>query len=615
MTWMPRLVVLFPVLAALIGLLVRRSRTLARMVAVAGALGATGAAIAEWASAPDPGQAVDTVGRLPIPGFEINLRLIYDNPAGITATVVTFVTLMIQLFTVWYLADDDRYEQFAASVSLFASGMLLVVQSNDILLSLVGWEVMGWCSYLLIGHFSRKESARRAAYKAFMVTRFADVGFVLGVGWFIATTRSSDLTLIAEHFEGQHSWALTLGLVGLLAGIAGKSGLIPFHDWLPDAMEGPTPASALIHAATMVAAGTYLLFRLFPLYAEDSSFRLIVAILCGATMMWAGFLAFGQVDVKRLLAYSTLSQVAIMASANAVAEAESPAGPALGHLWSHAFFKALLFLGAGWLSVLVGGTAFGVVRGGLRKDTWLKIFMAIGLLSLAGVPPLVGFFSKDAVIGLAEEDAFKAGHLPGWIVFISLMVTVLLTAAYCTRAWLLLSRGEPTEHGEAHGHGHAPSSTHPPLAAGPVGVLALLTVVGAVLLLKMPGGLHIAPVTAVISIVLILGAAAAIWSRSHQGEADPAELLLGKPGMERFSAGFGMDKVYVAFGQFILKLARLTAFLDREVVDAYPRAGAITFRAASDLGHKAHRAVPSTGLVGVVLGVVALGVLGVTLWH
>ncbi len=612
MTWAPRLVVLFPVVAALLGLLTRRIRALSMVCAVGGAGLAVVAAVLEWINAPSSPETVETIGRLPIPGLDISLRLINDNVAGITATVVTVVTLMIQIFTVWYLADDDRYEVFASSVSLFASGMLLVVQSADLILSLVGWEVMGWCSYLLIGHFSRKASARRAAYKAFMVTRFADVGFVLGVAWFIASTRSSELPAISEMLGETHSWPLTLAIIGLLAGIAGKSGLIPFHDWLPDAMEGPTPASALIHAATMVAAGTYLLYRLFPLYAGDSTVRLVVGILTAATMVWAGFLAFGQLDVKRLFAYSTLSQVAIMASANAVAEPEHAAGAALGHLWSHAFFKALLFLGAGWLSVLVGGTAFAVVRGGLRKDTILKWCMAIGLLSLAGIPPLVGFFSKDAVITLAEEDAM-AGRAVGWIVLIALMVTVALTAAYCTRAWILLTRGEPTAHGESHGH--VPSSSHPTGAMLPVAFLALLSVGGVALMVKMPGGLHIGIVTAVISMLLIAGVALGVWGISHRGTVDPAEARLGLAGMEKFSAGFGMDGVYAAFGQFVLKAARLAAYLDRNVVDAYPRGAAIGVRSVSQLGDKAHRSVASTGLVGVVLGVVALGVLGVTLWQ
>jgi len=246
---------------------------------------------------------------------------------------VALVGLAIQLFTKWYLHDDDRYGVFVASVSLFLAGMLLVVLSGDLVLTLVGWEVMGWCSYLLIGHNSRRDSASRAAIKAFLVTRTADLAFVIGLIILASgaqTTSIRDLMVYWATLPG--STLLTAAFICLLSGIAGKSAQFPFHDWLPDAMEGPTPASALIHAATMVAAGTFVLSRLFPIFVLSDPARLVLAVITAVTMIGAAIIAFGQSDLKRLLAYSTVSQIAIMLSALAVAPASTGAGPAVLHL-------------------------------------------------------------------------------------------------------------------------------------------------------------------------------------------------------------------------------------------------------------------------------------------
>ncbi len=364
------------------------------------------------------------------------LHLLSDRLSGLVALAVALVVVAIQVFTAWYLRDDPRYGQFAATVSLFASGMLLLVQASDLVLMLVGWEIMGWCSWLLIGHDSERPEARRAAYKAFIVTRVADIGMVVGLVALAVRAGSTDLISVLT--ADGHETALTVGLVGVIIGVAGKSGLIPFHDWLPDAMEGPTPASALIHAATMVAAGSYVIARLFALYAGHDGARTLLAVLAAATMVYAALLALVQTDLKRMLAYSTLSQIAIMLAALAAAPRDIGSAPAVSHLVGHAFFKSLLFLAAGWLSVLAGATALAALRGRLHGRGALRWSMGLGLAALAGVPPLIGFFTKDTVIDAALEGATGGGGARAWLVVVALFVTVVLTAAYCARTWLLL---------------------------------------------------------------------------------------------------------------------------------------------------------------------------------
>ena len=526
MTWIVRMIVLLPALAALVGLLARRQRALAAAVAVAVSAYVAMLGLIQWI-APARTADIDSIGSLPLGDLSVPLHLLSDRVSGLVSFVVALVVVCIQVFTVWYLRDDPRYGQFAATVSLFAAGMLLLVQSGDLVLMLVGWEVMGWCSWLLIGHDSERAAARRAAYKAFIVTRVADIAMVVGIVALSARARSTDLmAVLTATGDGT---LLTIGLVGVVIGVAGKSGLVPFHDWLPDAMEGPTPASALIHAATMVAAGTYVIARLFSLYAGHDGARTLLAVLTAVTMVYAALLALAQTDLKRMLAYSTLSQIAIMLSALAAAPAELGPGAGISHLIGHAFFKALLFLGAGWLAVLAGATALAGLRGRLRPTGGLRWSMGIGLAALAGVPPLIGFFTKDTVIDAALEGATGGGGPRAWIVVVALFVTVVLTAAYCTRAWLLLDTPvaatgalpdphpavvtegdvavvttadspDDAEVERVHAHGH-PGITLS--AALVVSALAALTVVGTLFLTSFSGGVHIGLFSALLSILLV----------------------------------------------------------------------------------------------------------------
>ena len=640
------LIVLLPALAALAGLWLRWSRPLAGLVATGTAALVLIFSVLELILTDDRVQTISTFGPLAAGELDVPLDLLADRTSAVIALAVAVVGLAVQVFSIWYLHDDRRYPVFASTVSLFLAGMLLVVQSGDLILTLVGWEVMGWCSYLLIGHVSTRESARRAAHKAFLVTRVADIGFILGLVILTGGARSTGLGAVIAHWAGEQSGSrsalvatspvLTLALIGIVIGVAGKSGLVPFHDWLPDAMEGPTPASALIHAATMVAAGTYVIARFHPVYAVDVTSRTLLGVLAAVTMVYAAVLALAQSDIKRMLAYSTLSQVAVMLSALAFAGtgAVSAVGAGLGHLFSHALFKSLLFLAIGWLSVLGGGTAFVALRGQARGRGALEWSIGLGLAALAGVPPLVGFFSKEGVLAVAEEQLGGPDAATAVVVLVAVVVTVALTAAYSTRAWLLLTTEAEAEdvalaRAEAEG-GQAESpiaaaSAGDDLATGAptprrisaaaaitVSALAVLTVVGTFFLPALPGGIHLGVLLAVLSVVVVVLTALAVRAAAVDG-ADPAARL-GGWWQERSDRGLGVDTAYAAFGRGVVSVARVVVTLDRDVVDAYPRGAGAVAGLLGRAGERAHRGVPSTGLVALVVGVVALAVAGVTVW-
>jgi len=650
-----RLVVLVPFVASILGLLVARRRRASAFIASAGAVvSLLAGSYVLYAIHHDPFTSeVSTVGALPLGQLQVPLHLLVDDLSAIVVVAVAIVGLAVQLFSNWYLHEDDRFGVFVASVSLFLAAMLLVVLSGDLVLTLIGWEVMGWCSYLLIGHNSRRESASRAATKAFLVTRVADLAFVIGLIILASGVGTTSIAVVIDKWPGLSGSTLTAALLCLLVGIAGKSAQFPFHDWLPDAMEGPTPASALIHAATMVAAGTFVLARLFDIFVLSDPARLVLAVSTAVTMIGAAVIAFGQSDLKRMLAYSTLSQIAIMLSALAVAPAAVGSGPAVLHLLSHAMFKALLFLAIGWLSVLVAGTAATKMTGGVRYHPQLRWPIAIGLLSLAGVPPLVGFVSKEYVLGAAFDNVTELGSAAGWIVLVSFGVTVVLTAAYCTRAWLVLTHLTPEEEAirqatieasrkvedvsiveiftqpaprTAAGsspqtgppvvepdHGHADIFRGARLA---IGVLAFLSVVGGLIIFTPLVGVeaHLVWYLAASSLLLILGAWLVVRRMASMTDSGDAADLLGARRMALFDKGFGADGVYVAVVSPVVKLARVVVTADREVIDAYVRGTVVATRWAGLAGERAHTRKPSSYLVWLLFGLLAVGVSGVTLW-
>ncbi|SHN47410.1 NADH-quinone oxidoreductase subunit L [Cryptosporangium aurantiacum] len=379
-------------------------------------------------------QEVDAATRLADFGpLNVLLAVRVDTEAAVVAVMVCLVALAVQVYSIAYLRDDDRYGPYAAQVSLFTAAMLLVVVSGDLFLLLIGWEVMGLCSYLLIGHDRSLPEAPGAAVKAFLVTRVGDVGFLLGVvvlGVDAGSFRIADI-LAADLSDG----TLLAACLLLLAGVAGKSAQFPLHTWLPDAMAGPTPISALIHAATMVAAGVYVVFRLFPLYTRAPDALAVLGVVAAVTMLLAACAALAQDDLKRVLAWSTVSQLAYMTGALAVGND----GAALQHLLTHAGFKALLFLAAGAVIHAVASNLMSGM-GGLRRTMPVTFWTTtIGLAALAGLPPFSGFWTKEYVLGAAEEAA--AGHAVvaswvGWVVLIAGLVTTALTGAYAARLWL-----------------------------------------------------------------------------------------------------------------------------------------------------------------------------------
>ncbi len=675
-----RLVVLVPFLASILGLFVARRRAPSAIVASTGAVLSllAGLYVLYGVHNGPFTREVSTVGPLPLGQLEMPLNLLVDDLSAIVVVAVGIVGLAVQLFSNWYLHEDDRFGAFVASVSLFLAAMLLVVLSGDLVLTLIGWEVMGWCSYLLIGHNSRLESARRAATKAFLVTRIADLAFVIGLIILASGVATTSIPVILAEWPQLSGSTLTAALLLLLVGVAGKSAQFPFHDWLPDAMEGPTPASALIHAATMVAAGTFLLARLFPIFVLSDPARLALAVITAITMVGAAVIAFGQSDLKRMLAYSTLSQIAIMLSALAVAPESVGSGPAVFHMVSHAMFKALLFLSIGWLSVLMAGTAAAKLSGGVRYHPDLRWPLGIGLLSLAGVPPMVGFVSKEYVLGAAFDNVTELGSLAGWIVLVSFLVTVVLTAAYCTRAWMVLTHLKPEEEsvrkakveasrtvvdvtlveiftepatrapgdegapqaartavavaeapghggdghggdghgGDGHGgdgHGHQPIFSGARLS---IGALAFLTVVGGLIIFTPLVAVepHLVWYLAAASILLILMSWVLVRRMAGMNVSGDAADLLGARRIALFDKDLGADGVYVAVVSPVVSLARIVVKADREIIDAYVRGSVVVTRWVGMNGERVHTRKASSYLVWVLLGLLAVGVSGVTLW-
>ena len=380
-------------------------------------------------------------------GLKLEFGMTYDFLTGMMFIVVTTVSLLVQIYSTSYMRDDTRYTWYYAALSLFTGSMLLLVIANSLLMMMVGWELVGVCSYFLIGHFWEEKPNSDAAIKAFITTRIGDVGFLFGIFALFAiagTFNIQELNTLAE--DGAiGGTALTVAALLLFMGAVGKSAQFPLHVWLPDAMAGPTPVSALIHAATMVVAGIYMVGRLLPTFEAGGAALEVVAVIASITMLIAAVLALAQDDIKRVLAYSTVSQLGYMMAALGIGAFTA----GFFHLFTHAMFKALLFLGSGSLIHAVHSNNMSDM-GGLRKympHTFTTFI--IGSLALAGIPPLAGFFSKDEIIAAAVRGG-AAGEAVAWIVVISAIVTAFLTALYMTRACVKTFWGEYRGHGTPH---------------------------------------------------------------------------------------------------------------------------------------------------------------------
>ncbi|WP_213296616.1 NADH-quinone oxidoreductase subunit L [Paraburkholderia sacchari] len=412
-------------------------------------------------------------------GLKFEVGFLVDSLTALMMIIVTFVSLMVHIYTIGYMAEEEGYQRFFSYIALFTFSMLMLVMSNNFLQLFFGWEAVGLVSYLLIGFYFKRESAIYANMKAFLVNRVGDFGFLLGIGLLLAYGGSLNYNdvfakgneIAALTFPGTSWNLLTVSCICLFVGAMGKSAQFPLHVWLPDSMEGPTPISALIHAATMVTAGIFMVARMSPLFELSDAALSFIVVIGSITALFMGFLGIVQNDIKRVVAYSTLSQLGYMTVALGV----SAYPVAMFHLMTHAFFKALLFLGAG--SVIIGMHHDQDMRnmGGLRKYmpiTWITSL--IGSLALIGTPFFSGFYSKDSII-----EAVKASHLAGsGIAYFAVVASVFVTALYSFRMYFLVFHGEErfrnpkhpdspmgaeaAAHGHGNGHGHDEHHVHVP---------------------------------------------------------------------------------------------------------------------------------------------------------
>ncbi|MDT0489332.1 NADH-quinone oxidoreductase subunit L [Streptomyces sp. NPDC012600] len=647
-TTLAALVPLLPFLGAVAGLALGRTapgfvRPLAILPTLTAAVLAVIVAVRQGG-----GRAIDAATQLtPTGSVPIDLALHLDGFAVLTAVLVGLVATCVQLYSTAYLRDDARYPSYAALVSLFTSAMLLVVYSGDLMVLLVGWEIMGICSYFLVGHYWETPEARAASLKAFLVTKLGDVPFLIGLFALAADTGSFRITeILAAVAHGGLDHPTLIALL-LLAGVAGKSAQFPLHTWLPDAMAGPTPVSALIHAATMVAAGIYFVARLLPVFAASDAALTVLAVMAAVTMIGSGLAALAQDDIKRVLAYSTIGQLGYMSGALAVGDR----GAAVFHLLSHGAFKAVLFLAAGVVIHAAGTNSLAAMSrmGGLARrvpDAYWT--MTVALLALAAIPPFAGFFSKEAVLVAAEHTALGertvAPAAAGWTVLLAGLLAAVLTAAYATRLWLLAFRGRGAElpdHGGQplamtsvlwvlaaptiafglaagllgdwfDGHALTPSLTTAVLSTG-VGLVGGLVTYGAwrhttALAARTPIGAvaaHPGAEPALVEAEAMTSHTAAYGTIADAADpADPGRLILG-PLHRHAVTGFHLDALYTAlFVRPVQQAARLVRFLDRTVIDTYVNgSGAVTRL----LGTAVRRA--QTGNVQTYLSVLLAGSL------
>jgi NADH-quinone oxidoreductase subunit L len=410
-------------------------------------------------------------------GLEFHVGFLIDKLSVIMMVVVTFVSWMIHIYTIGYMHDDPGYQRFFSYISLFTFSMLMLVMSNNFVQLFFGWEAVGLVSYLLIGFWFKRESAIQANLKAFLVNRVGDLGFLLGIGMVLMYFNTLDFAEVFRQAPGlankevqlffDVNWGLmTVICILLFIGAMGKSAQVPLHVWLPDSMEGPTPISALIHAATMVTAGIFMVARMSPLFELSETALCFVMFIGCITALFMGFLGVVQNDIKRVIAYSTLSQLGYMT----VALGASAYAAGIFHLVTHAFFKALLFLGAGSVIIALHHEQDMRKMGGLYKYmpiTWIT--MLIGTLALIGFPGMAGFFSKDAII-----EAVYYSNLPGsWLAYVAVLLGVFVTSFYSFRLLFMVFHGK--ERMDHHTKEHLHES--PKVVTVPLMVLAVPSVI------------------------------------------------------------------------------------------------------------------------------------------
>ncbi|HBF33235.1 TPA: NADH-quinone oxidoreductase subunit L [Candidatus Sumerlaeota bacterium] len=532
------------------------------------------------------------------PGLSVNVGVLIDPISVLLMVVVTTVSALVHLYSIGYMHGEYGYGRFFTYLNLFTFSMLGLVVAPNIVQMYVFWELVGVSSFLLIGYYYDKPSAVAACKKAFIVTRFADLGFLIGVlilgfnGFLFfsdntpgaletgATSPFDFLYLTSPEFLDQMvplaglagMSLLTLAMLLVFMGAAGKSAMFPLHIWLPDAMEGPTPVSALIHAATMVVAGVYLVARLFPAFAASGTALLVVACVGGFTSLFAAVIGITQDDIKRVLAFSTLSQLGYMMLALGVATMASPLGYTAGmfHLFTHAFFKALLFLGAGSVIHAVHSNEIWDMGGLAKKMPITHATFLIATLAIAGIWPLAGFFSKDEILGAALDNNHP-------VLFGVALFVAGLTAFYMFRIYFVTFWGKPRAHGAEHAH-EAPMVMWIPLV-----ILAVLSIcagwipVGELVKIgeaaEEHGGIRW-EIAGPATVVALLGIGfAAFFYLGQDSRAAKAADLFGV--VHRVvKKKFYIDEVYLFVTHRIIfnYVARPVAWFDRHIVD-----GAVNF--------------------------------------
>lgn len=537
--------------------------------------------------APRHGCVFSSYDFLSVGSLNISVMLRADALTIMMLVTVSFISLLVAIYSSGYMRGDPGYPRYFAEIGLFVFSMLMLVLSSNFLLLYVFWEAVGLCSYLLIGFWFQKPSAAAAARKAFLVNRIGDCGFLLGILLIWTTFGTLDYDQVFVRASHVDEWTLTLICLLLFTGAVGKSAQFPLHVWLPDAMEGPSPVSALIHAATMVTAGVYMVARCTPLFVHAPAAQMVVAAIGGFTALLAALIAITQTDLKRVLAYSTVSQLGYMflslgAAASQPELATFAVIAALFHLFTHAFFKALLFLSAGSVMHAMGNVIDMRRFSGLRHVLpWTHWTFLAGALALAALIPFAGFWSKDEIF-VAVEHASHGPHAFFYLVlYLMALFTALLTGFYTFRAYFLTFWGETRIPEEAHGHAHE----SPWVMVVPLCILAA----GAVLVGLLFGPTHFfeeylsrtpvfkhgdavhgmnLSVMATSTLVAGIGIGLAAWLY-HFRPGLPARLQRSMQGLYELSRNkFYIDEIYhVAFVAPATLLANLSRLFDQHIVD------------------------------------------------
>ncbi|MGD9933849.1 MAG: NADH-quinone oxidoreductase subunit L [Dehalococcoidia bacterium] len=552
--------------------------------------------------------------------FVLRMGIYVDPITIVMLGVITTVALMVNIFSIGYMKGEPRYYWFFAVLQLFVASMLMLVLADNLLLLLISWELVGVCSFLLIGFYWEKRSAAEAAKKAFITTRVGDVGLFIGVILLGKGAGTFNIQEVIHAAEEGHigSTYLFVSMLFLFLGAMGKSAQVPFHTWLPDAMEGPTPVSALIHAATMVVAGVYLTARMLPAFEVAGEMMLIITLVGLVTALLTGFIALAQTDIKKVLAYSTVGQLGFMFVALGSGAPEA----AMFHLMTHAFFKALLFLGSGSVIHATHHHQEMDELGGLWKKmpiTGTTFF--IGSLALAGVFPLAGFWSKDEILHATQEWG------GGWVIVL-IGFAAVMTAFYTTRLFIRTFMGKPKDQ---HIYEHTHESSF--VMTGPLLFLCLLSIVSGLVVFNgvgeaigFPGGItefifvdhphvfHIDWGLATASIVIgVIGIFSAGWMYWNGNLSRSTQLAQWQPGLyDMLQNKFYFDEMYqYGIDRVLLGFSFIVSWFDRYVVNDTGVDGSaqLTKYSGSVLKYVQTGRVPNYAM-GVALGVIALAAVG-----